>query len=312
MIRGRSRSWRSLPRRDDPSGAGRFRDDARPAAISARAHTPLNDAFRAARELKSAQGRREQGRFLLEGVRLIGDAIEQGLRPDLVFITPHLVESTLRGRDLAAWLQHSGITVFAINERLLRLISDTETPPGIVAVAPMPRPLATLPRPWTDGLSAMLLDHVRDPGNVGGILRTAAASGVELVVSTEGSVDLYAPKVVRAAAGAHLRLELAPARPLDELAAWLQRWPLTILADGRARATLYEVDWRRPSVLVVSNEAHGIAGWLDERDLLRVAIPMRGATESLNVAAAAAIFLYEARRPFFRGSVRAGRPTGLG
>jgi TrmH family RNA methyltransferase len=302
-----------LPRRDESIGAGRQRADSRPSGPpSTRQETSVNAAIRAARELKSAQGRREQGRYLLEGVRLIDDALGQGLRPDLVFITPHLLDSTPRGWDLGAWLRQSDIPLIELNERLLRLISDTETPPGIIAVAPMPRPLAALPAPWTDGLSAILLDHVRDPGNVGGILRTAAAAGVELVVSTEGSVDLYAPKVVRAGAGAHLRLELAPARPLEEVAAWLQRWPLAILADGAARTTLYDVDWRQPSVLVVSNEAHGFEEWLRGRDLLRVAIPMRGETESLNVAAATAIFLYEARRPFFRGSLRSGGSTGRG
>ncbi|HWE63693.1 MAG TPA: RNA methyltransferase [Chloroflexota bacterium] len=298
-----------MPRHDDRSGAAQHGHAPRPTASSAaREDTPVNAAIRAARDLKSAQGRREQGRYLLEGVRLIEDALDQGLEPDFVFITPHLLESTPRGRTIATWLRQSGIPLFELNERLLRLISDTETPPGIIAVAHMPRPLATLPGPWASGLSAVLLDHVRDPGNVGGILRTAAAAGIELVVSTEGSVDLYAPKVVRAGAGAHLRLELAPARPIEELAPWLDRWPLRTLADAHARTTLYDVDWRQPSVLVVSNEAHGSDEWLRERGLQGVSVPMRAATESLNVAAATAVLIYEARRPFLHSQARS-RPT---
>jgi TrmH family RNA methyltransferase len=298
-----------LPRHDEHGGAGSHSRDVRPDASSRRPDTPANAAIRAARELKSAQGRREQGRYLLEGVRLIDDALQQGLRPDLVFLTPHLLDGTARGRDLAGRLRRTEVPIVELTERLLRLISDTETPPGIIAVAPLPRPLIELPAPWTGGLSAILLDHVRDPGNVGGILRTAAAAGVELVVSTEGSVDLYAPKVVRAGAGAHLRLELAPARPLDEIGAWLARWPLAALADGAARTTLYDVDWREPCVLVVSNEAHGIEEWLQGRALRRVSIPMRAATESLNVAAATAIFVYEARRSFLRERALGRRPT---
>lgn len=269
-----------------------------------------NAAIRDARALKAGQGRREQRRYLLEGVRLIEDALEQGLQPIEVFITPHLVEATPRGRELARWLRESGLPVFELNERLIGLISDTETPPGVIVVAPLSPPLVELPEPWAPGLTALLLDHVRDPGNVGGILRTAGAAGVDLVVSTEGSVDLYSPKVVRAGAGAHLRLELAPARPVEEIGAWLDRWPQVILADGRSSTSLYEVDWREPSVLVVSNEAHGPQEWLASRRLTRVAIPMRAATESLNVAAATSIFLYEARRAFLAPAAgRASSPT---
>jgi RNA methyltransferase, TrmH family len=288
-----------LPKRESPRGASDRRDAARPTASRGSDLDPaVNAAIRAARDLKSGHGRREQGRYLLEGVRLIEDALDQGLEPELVFLTPHLLESTPRGRSLAEWLRRSGIALIELNERLLGLISDTETPPGVIAVAPLPRFLRTLPDPWAPGLSALLLDHVRDPGNVGGILRTAAAAGVELIASTEGSVDLYAPKVVRAGAGAHLRLELAPARPLAEVAEWLEQWPQVVLADGTAPTSLYDVDWQQPSVLVVANEAHGPQEWLRDVRVRRVAIPMRADTESLNVAAATAVFLYEARRPF--------------
>jgi len=282
-----------------PYGAGGTRPH-RPASGRESVSPATNDAIRAARDLKTGRGRREQQRYLLEGVRVVEDALDQGLQPEAFFLTPHRIDGTPRGYALANRVRQLDVPVYELSERLLTLIADTETPSGVIAVAPLPAHLSELPRPWTTGLSALLLDQVRDPGNVGGILRSAGASGVELVVSSEGSVDLFSPKVVRAGAGAHLRLELAPARPYEELAAWLAGWPQVVLADGHAEGTIYDVDWQLPTALIVSNEAHGVSERLRDLSLTPTRIPMAVATESLNVAAAAAIILYEGRRPFLR------------
>jgi TrmH family RNA methyltransferase len=268
----------------------------RPPARPSQPEPATAAAIRAARALRTPQGRRQQGQFLLEGVRLVEDALSQGLVVDAVFITPHLLDSTERGRDLARYLRQLPVPLFEISERHLTLIADTETPPGIVVVGALPADQASLPEPNAPGLGALVLDQVRDPGNIGGILRTAAAAGIRQVVSTQGSADLWAPKVVRAGAGAHFRLVLHPARPLGDVADWLARWPQRVLADGRARATIYDIDWQLPTVLLLSNEARGASSWLADFDCAHVAIPMAASTESLNVAAAAAVILYEARR----------------
>ena len=118
-----------------------------------------------------------------------------------------------------------------------------------------------------------------------------AAAGIRHVVSTEGSADIWAPKVVRAGAGAHFRLSVYVGRPVDEIAEWLGEWEQCVLADGRSRTTIYEVDWSLATVLVLSNEARGTSSWLDELAVTRAAIPMSAQTESMNVGAAAAVFL---------------------
>ena len=228
------------------------------------------------------------------------DALSQGVVPDAIFSTPHLLETTQRGANLARWLRGQDVPHFEISERLLTLISDTETPSGIIVVASLPPITSILPRPQYRGLGALLLDQVRDPGNIGGILRTAAAAGVSVVVSTEGSADLWAPKVVRAGAGAHFRLTLAAGIPVADVVEWLREWEQAILADGRTERTIYDLDWRRSTVLVMSNEAHGPSNWLPEVAPIRARIPMRANTESLNVAAAAAIIVYEAQRDLLR------------
>jgi RNA methyltransferase, TrmH family len=233
---------------------------------------------------------------MLEGVRLIGDALDQDLPILQAFITPHLLDSTSRGRELGNRLRLLTVPLLEVSERHLTLLTDTESPAGIVAVAPLPDPEYDLPLLGPTGLGALLLDQVRDPGNLGGILRTAAAAGVPRVITTEGSADPWGPKVVRSAAGALLRVRVWSARPRAEVLTWLKVSPQIVLADGQAERSLYEVDWRRPTVLIMGNEAHGPSPWLADLPVTRVAIPMRSDTESLNVAAAAAILLYEARR----------------
>jgi RNA methyltransferase, TrmH family len=259
--------------------------------------------IRAARDLKTSQGRREQHRFILEGVRLIGDALDQDLPLLQAFITPHLLDSTPRGRALGNRLRALAVPLLELSERHLTLLTDTESPAGIVAVAPLPDPEFDLPPLGPIGLGALLLDQVRDPGNLGGILRTAGAAGISRIVTTEGSADPWGPKVVRSAAGALLRVRLWSARSRDEVLPWLKDAPQVVLADGRAARSMYDVDWRRPTILILGNEAHGPSPWLADVPATRVAIPMRSATESLNVAAAAAVLLYEARRSALIGRV---------
>ncbi len=242
---------------------------------------------------------------MLEGVRLIGDSLDQDLPLLQVFITPHLLDSTPRGRELGNRLRELAVPLVELTERHLTLLTDTESPAGIVAVAPLPDPEFDLPALGPSGLSALLLDQVRDPGNLGGILRTAAAAGVSRIVTTEGSADPWGPKVVRSAAGALLRVRLWTARARDEVLPWLKDAPQIVLADGRADHSIYEVDWRRPTILILGNEAHGPSPWLADLPVTRVAIPMRSDTESLNVAAAAAVLLYEARRSDLIGRAKA-------
>lgn len=295
MIPRRSPHSPSLPGPEPPEGAG---------APSRFAHPDHGgserDLLRAARDLKTTQGRREQRRFLIEGVRLLEDALDQQVPIALVFLVPHLLESTPRGRYLAQWLRSSDIPLVEVGERLLAMVADTEAPAGVVAVADLPEPPARLPAPQGTGVQAVLFDQVRDPGNAGGMLRTAAAAGVDHVVATQGSADLWAPKVVRAGAGAHFRAHLHGAQPPEVVEDWLAQWPQVVLADGDATLSMYAVDWLRTTVLILGNEAHGPSGWSPALPIVRARIPMRAETESLNVAAAAAILLYEGRRHLLR------------
>ncbi len=225
--------------------------------------------------------RRREGRVALEGLRLVRDALAGGHQPDYLLYTPGSAEIDA----LAAAIP----TALAVSDSVMRHISDTQQPQGIVGV--FPTPAAPLPaRP----ARALVLDALRDPGNLGTILRAAAAAGVDAALLAPGCVDPFNPKVLRAGMGAHFRVPLAEL-PWAEIATYCAA--LTVyLADARASLRHDQADWTRPWALIVGGEAGGAGREAAKLARARIAIPMAGATESLNAAVAAAVVLFEARR----------------
>lgn len=225
--------------------------------------------------------RRREGRVALEGLRLVRDALAGGHQPDYLLYTPGSAEIDALAAAVPAAL--------AVSDSVMRHISDTQQPQGIVGV--FPTPAAPLPaRP----ARALVLDALRDPGNLGTILRAAAAAGVDAALLAPGCVDPFNPKVLRAGMGAHFRVPLAEL-PWAEIAAYCAA--LTVyLADARASLRHDQADWTRPWALIVGGEAGGAGREAAKLARARIAIPMAGATESLNAAVAAAVVLFEARR----------------
>jgi RNA methyltransferase, TrmH family len=256
-----------------------------------------NPTVKRLRLLHERRGRAQQGLFLVEGVRLVEEALEGGVQPDTVLVAPAMLDTTARGRALLQRLMHQRDLPppLEVTPAVLRHVADTETPSGVVAALPLgpAHALAELPR--RAGL-ALVLDGVQDPGNAGTILRTAAAAGVDAVVALAGCVDLYAPKVVRAGMGAHFRLALAVDVDVTTLPSWLASCGQALLADPQATQSIYDVDLRGPVVLIVGSEAHGAVRAEALPGLHRAAIPMPGGMESLNVAVATAVILFEALR----------------
>jgi len=248
-----------------------------------------NEKVKYARSLRRRRQRRREGRFLVEGVRLLEEAVKAGMHPAFVFFQPER-STAPRVQALLDCLRAAGVSCLAASETVIRSLSETVTPQGIVAVVPQPR----LPRAVSPSL-VLVVDWLRDPGNLGTILRTAAAAGVDEVLLGPGTVDPYNPKVVRAGMGAHFRLPLASnlnwpqiAERLRGLAVWL--------ADAQGERVYDAVDWRRPTALIVGGEA---AGYSEEAAALahgRLRVPMHGDVESLNAAVATAVILFEAAR----------------
>lgn len=238
--------------------------------------------------LDDRQARQRQRRWCLEGVRLLEEGLAADLPFEFVFFAPDEAGGARR-RVLLQTLQARGVACEPVAPHVLHAASDTVTPQGVLAVAPWP---AARPIP-TSGL-LLILDRLADPGNLGTILRTALAAGCAGVVLTPGSVDLYNPKVVRSAMGAHLRLPLLAAGGWEQISGVIGSRPLW-LADPQGSVVYDAVDWTVPSALIIGGEAAGAGAAARAAASGRAVIPM-AAGESLNAAAAAAVFCFEAAR----------------
>ena len=248
-----------------------------------------NDKVRAVRALQSRRRvRRQERRLVFEGVRLVEEVVRAGVAPDFVLYTAQ-VEGDERGSSLLAALDEMRVARHTVSEAVMVACSDTQTPQGILAVTPSP----ALPRPEHPTFT-LILDRVRDPGNLGTILRTALAARVEQVLLTPGTVDPTNPKVVRAAMGAHLHLPVASLgwELIAETTAGCDVW----LAEARGDALYMAVDWTGPVALIVGGEAAGAGRQARALAQASVSIPLSADVESLNTAVAAAVILFEVAR----------------
>lgn len=249
-----------------------------------------NSRIKEARKLADRAGRTARGAFLVEGVRLLTDAWQSGVRPLAVYATEDAARHNAALAGLLDDLRAAGVPLFFCTPGVLATLSGTVTPQGVAAELPLPR--LALPAQ----LSLLLvLDRLRDPGNAGTLLRAAEAAGVGLAIFGPETVDPFNDKVVRAGMGAHFRLPLRECRSWAEIDALLPPGCALLAADADGASAYDAVDWRQPAALVVGGEAEGIGPAARARAQL-IAIPMLGRAESLNAAMAGTVILFEAAR----------------
>ena len=217
--------------------------------------------------------RSDEGAFVVEGAVLIAEAVAAGWQVEAEFVAPDTVFI-------------SDAPIFELAEGVLERVASTERPQPNLAVVRIPERVASL-----DGLSFVVVaDQLNDPGNLGTILRSSEAAGVEAVVLTPGSVDPFNPKVVRASAGALFHVPVVAAALDDVRAAGLR----LIGTSSHQGASHTDADWSGRVAIVLGNEAHGLPDDADVDDWVK--IEHRGRAESLNVAMAATILCFEAAR----------------
>jgi len=250
-----------------------------------------NQHIQFVRELLAKRSARENsGLFIVEGVRLAEEAVNSAVPARLVLYSEACSE---RGREL---VRQAGLTsdqVYQVKNDVLAALSDTETSQGLLMVMPV-SPIG-LPK-VVDFL--LVIDQVRDPGNLGTILRSAVAAGVQGVYCTPGSVDVWSPKVVRSAMGAHFHLPILGAG-WEEVLAYCKEQPaaLTIfLAESGGGTSLWQADLKKPLALVIGGEAEGATQQVKQGVDVFLNIPMPGGFESLNAAVAASILMFEVVR----------------
>lgn len=258
--------------------------------ITSRRH-PL---VRHIRNLHSPKGRREAGLFLLEGTHLLLAALEQNLNLQHICYTETWAECypNVTSQFMAPIAQ-------PVSSQVLDALATTVHPDGVVGVAPIPCDTA-LPPP---GRLNLLGHRLQDPGNVGTLIRTGAAVGVKHLLLTEDSVDPYHPKLLRSAAGQWFRCPpWVGDDPLLVIKQYQQNQVQIIATHAQGDSLYWQVDWTCPTLLLLGNEGQGLpVAWLEQADRV-VRIPQQAGVESLNVAVAAAVCLYEAVRQGWTGT----------
>lgn len=253
--------------------------------------SPGNQRVKLLRSLTTRSGRSRERSFLVEGIRLIEAALATGAEPSLVLFDEKILPVNPRLAALVEGVPASA--AWGATPTIIDLVTDTVANQGIVAAFPLPaRPL---PR---DGI-IVVADAIADPGNVGTLIRTAAAAGAAGLAYLPGTADPFSPKVVRAGAGAHwqiplVRLSIEDLRLNADRGGWL--------AVAREGLPYDQVAWRRDGFLVVGSEAHGTRADVAGLGFEPVTIPITPGVESLNSAVAAAVLLFEARRVMGAGA----------
>jgi TrmH family RNA methyltransferase len=246
-----------------------------------------------ARDLRRRKARERQGLFVAEGVRSVEELLRSPLDVMGALTGPTLTESP-RGAALAAALAERGIPVENLDEKDFESAAETESPQGVLAIGKVPeRTLAGLPA--GDSLRLLILDAVQDPGNVGTILRTAAALGATATFSLPGTVDLWNAKVVRSGMGAHFHHPCLTGT-WEELDTFRKEHGLEIWAADASGQVIGTTSPPARLGLVVGNEGAGLSSESRTRADRFVALPIAATVESLNVAVAAGILLFELRR----------------
>lgn len=230
--------------------------------------------------------RRREGAYVIEGTRWLVELIQAEIKPNLVLVTG----AWLQAEDNDALLEALPPSpIQQVSDQVMASVSDMESPAGILAEVPV----TPIPLPAEHSL-LLVLDRLANPGNLGAILRTATAAGVDGVLLAPGCVDLYNPKVVRAGMGAHLRLPIQVAgwSQISQLLAGSALW-LSVVEGG---VIYHEINWLKPSAVLIGGEAAGASSEARRLSGNLVNIPMHRKTESLNAAVAAGIILFEAAR----------------
>lgn len=235
--------------------------------------------------LGRAKERREANAFVVEGVRLVEEAVNSNWGFQFVLYTEDLSE---RGINLVKRLEDKKIVVENIESSLLQSLSETETPQGILAVLDDSR----LPIPDSPNF-ILIPDQIRDPGNLGTLIRTAAAAGVQAVFIPPETTDAIAPKVVRSGMGAHFRLPIH-SMTWDDIREQTKELQI-YLADMDGKSC-WETDFRQPLALIIGGEADGASDEARKLASQKISILMSGNVESLNAGVAGSVLMFEVVR----------------
>ena len=257
-----------------------------------------NQKLKLARKVRDG---RVENLIFIEGLRLAEEALRSDLNISDVFVTESF-SKTERGQDFLQKAENSNLS--EVPEQIFNSLSDTKQSQGVILISSKPE---TGKGVIQDNLQkttcrfplVILLHQINNPSNLGAILRTAEASGVSGVILTKDSADVFSPKALRAAMGASFRLPVWTDADYFEVLDWAEQKDLvSVCADVNSDRSYTEIDWKTPRLLIFGSEAHGLSAEEREKVNESLIIPMENGVESLNLAVACAVILFEAKRQF--------------
>ena len=256
--------------------------------------SPQNSKVKLVNRLRTKRGRESERRFLVETDRELQRALD----------SDYEIEFVLFGLEMSSGIDEglpAGVRRFEVPQALLKRLSYRENPSGFIAVirGKTPKTLADLERLNPD--SAVILDDLRKPGNIGALMRTASAAGIDAIVLVDSALDLYNPNVIRSSTGACFNQNIFRTSRQEALEYFRRRGFQLVAADADSARNLYDLDLRAKSAIILGAEDRGLHAFWREHCCQWAAVPMNGGPiDSLNVSVAGALFMYELRRQRLR------------
>lgn len=254
-----------------------------------------NPELKSIKKLSRRRHRDIEKKFLIEGIRFVEEALSSAWPLESFIYSPRLVEGE-RGQALLEMAVRKGVRIMVVESCVMSELADTDTPQGVLAVMRQPNYRLEDLIGSRQAL-VVVVDGVQDPGNLGTIIRSADAAAANCAILLKGTVDLYNPKTLRSTMGSLFHLPVVTDVEPDNVLNLLSEAGLQLVVGAPSAArTVGSLDLTRPTALVVGSEARGPSSEVIQRAAHLVRIPMPGRAESLNVATAASILLYEAVR----------------
>ena len=247
-----------------------------------------NELVKYIKKLKDKKYREEYNVFLVEGLKMVEEAIKEKAKIEKIIICEEFLSDNLNQKELLYELAKEDVVY--VNDKIFKYITDVVSPQGILAIVQKNK-ISEIN--YKENLF-LILDNIQDPGNMGTILRTADSIGLNQIIILKGSADCCNQKVVRSSMGAIFRINIIETQDLIKTVKELKKHKIKIYAtDLKTDKTIYDVEYKKTAI-VIGNEANGVSKELLEIADERIKIPMRGKAESLNASVATGIILYNA------------------
>ena len=251
-----------------------------------------NENIKHIKKLKEKKYREEYKEFIIEGIKMIEEALEEKAKIKSIIICDDCKNQGSIPSSLM--YEIAKLDCIYVSEKVFTSITDVVSPQGIMAI--LEKPENSEKQIDFKENNFLILDNIQDPGNMGTILRTADSLNLKQIIVSKGSADIYNPKVVRSTMGAIFRVKVLEVEDLKQVIKELKKHKIKVYAtDLKTEKSIYDIDYSKTAV-VIGNEANGVSQEILEEATDRIKIPMIGKTESLNAAVATSIILYEAFR----------------